>query len=154
MLPASRRSFFKRMAAVLGGGATLAAASNASATMPVPAGFQRVVYHLSDLDKVQFVLGNIKNHIAGKGGPDKIKIALVVHGPALNHFVKGKADPKIEMSVAKHLSVGVGFFACGNTMTALDIAEDQLVNGFEIVSEGGVTKLADLQADGWLYLRP
>ena len=43
----------------------------------------KVAYHLSDLDKVDFVLGNIRNHYNGMGGPDKVTIALVVHGPAL-----------------------------------------------------------------------
>jgi hypothetical protein len=42
----------------------------------------KVVYHLSDLDKVDFVLGNIRNHFDGMGGPNKVTIALVVHGPA------------------------------------------------------------------------
>ncbi|HEY2136265.1 MAG TPA: hypothetical protein VGH49_10270, partial [Xanthobacteraceae bacterium] len=46
----------------------------------------KVVYHLSDLDKAAFVLGNIDHHLAGAGGPDKVTIALVVHGPALRAF--------------------------------------------------------------------
>src|SRR4029077_16318731 len=40
----------------------------------------KVVYHLSDLDKVEFVMGNIRNHYNGMGGADKVTIALVVHG--------------------------------------------------------------------------
>jgi hypothetical protein len=59
--------------------ATGASAAQASATP----GKLRVVYHLSDSDKVIFVLGNMQNHIKGLGGPDKIALALVVHGPAL-----------------------------------------------------------------------
>ena len=35
----------------------------------------KVVYHLADLDKVDFVLGNIRNHFNGMGGPDKVTIA-------------------------------------------------------------------------------
>jgi intracellular sulfur oxidation DsrE/DsrF family protein len=63
----------------------------------------KVVYHLSDLDKVSFVLGNITNHYEGMGGPDKVTIALVVHGPAL---------------------------------------------------KGGVVRIAELQGQGYAYLRP
>jgi hypothetical protein len=40
----------------------------------------KVVYHLSDLDKVSFVLGNIQNHFDGVDGPDHVTIALVIHG--------------------------------------------------------------------------
>ena len=46
----------------------------------------KAVYHLSDMEKVHFVLGNIDNHLAGVGGPDKLTIQLVVHGPALKAF--------------------------------------------------------------------
>src|SRR5438128_1184493 len=41
----------------------------------------KVAYHLSDADRVNFVLGNIKNHYEGTGG--NVEIVLVVHGPAL-----------------------------------------------------------------------
>ena len=50
----------------------------------------KVVYHLSDLDKVDFVLGNIRNHYAGMGGPDKVTIALVVHGPGAQSVSLGR----------------------------------------------------------------
>ena len=53
----------------------------------------KVAYHLSDLDKVDFVLGNIRNHYNGMGGPDKVTIALVVHGPALKAFHTASATP-------------------------------------------------------------
>src|SRR6202163_2222407 len=53
----------------------------------------KVVYHLSDLDKVDFVMGNIRNHYSGMGGPDKVTIALVVHGPALKAFHLSSATP-------------------------------------------------------------
>ena len=66
-----------------------AAFSTALATKPAGAAAMdgsKVVYHLVDLDKVEFVLGNIRNHFDGVGGPNKVTIALVVHGPALKAF--------------------------------------------------------------------
>ena len=47
---------------------------------------RKVVYHLADLDKVAFVLGNIQNQSRAWAGPDKVSIALVIHGPALRAF--------------------------------------------------------------------
>ncbi len=38
----------------------------------------KVAYHLSDADKVAFVLGNIQNHL--DGGPKGVEIVLVVQG--------------------------------------------------------------------------
>src|SRR6202034_3989112 len=52
----------------------------------------KVVYHLADLDKVAFVLGNIDNHLAGVGGPEKVTIELVIHGPALRAFHASAAN--------------------------------------------------------------
>jgi len=46
-----------------------------SATKPASAATtdgSKVVYHLTDLDKVDFVLGNIRNHFDGVGGPNKV----------------------------------------------------------------------------------
>ena len=37
----------------------------------------KVVYHLTDFDKVGFALNNIKNHYEGVGGPANVTIALV-----------------------------------------------------------------------------
>src|SRR5579862_7623807 len=62
---------------------TVVAANRAAAA---GAEFGKAVYHLSDLDKVDFVFGNIRNHYNGMGGPDHVTIALVVHGPALKAF--------------------------------------------------------------------
>jgi len=114
----------------------------------------RVAYHLSDADKVGFVLGNIDNHIVGAGGPDKIEIVLVVHGPALTAFHQSKANPDITKRVAKISTAGVELDACGNTMTGQGVDLADLLPGFVRVDQGGVTRLAELQAAGYAYLRP
>src|SRR5260221_14448171 len=76
-MPISRRAF-SRLFAVAG----LIAAPMAAKAAADP-GLPKVVYHLSDIEKVGFVLVNIDNHIKGMGGPAKGVIALVVHGPPL-----------------------------------------------------------------------
>ena len=149
----SRRFVLSRLFPGLAGGA--AAVVPAAASSPAAADtVQKVVYHLSEPTRVNFVLGNIKNHIAGKGGPDKVRIVLVIHGPALDAFANGKANPDIRLQVAGRAQDGVSFVACGNTMKFLGLGTDDMLQGFEIAEEGGVTRIADLQADGYLYLRP
>ncbi|UVC11818.1 DsrE family protein [Rhizobium sp. TH2] len=113
-----------------------------------------MVYHLSEPTRVNFVMGNIKNHIAGKGGPDKVKIVLVVHGPALESFVSSKANPDMKRQIEGRVGDGVSFVACGNTMSARKLALTDMPDGFEVAEEGGVVRIADLQADGYLYIRP
>src|ERR1700733_15448223 len=53
----------------------------------------KVAYHLSDLDKVDFVLGNIRNHYNGMGGRENVTIVLDIHGPALKAFGVVGATP-------------------------------------------------------------
>ena len=65
----------------------------------------KVVYHLADLDKVGFVLGNIRNQFDGMGGPRHVTIALVVHGPAFKAFHLDGASPATAQDVAAFRNV-------------------------------------------------
>ena len=114
----------------------------------------RVAYHLSDKEKVQFVLGNIANHIKGMGGPDKVRIALVVNGPALFAFAAKDANADVARRLNQTAGFGVELGACGNTLDAQKLSVADLLPGFVRVDEGGVVRLAQLQAAGWAYLRP
>lgn len=113
-----------------------------------------VVYHVSDEAKVPFVLNNIGNHIDGVGGPENIHIVLVSHGPAVKRFVDIEAVDKDRSTIAKLQEQGVEFNACANTLTALGIEPDELLADFVIAEKGGVTRIAELQSQGYLYLRP
>jgi len=115
---------------------------------------QKVVYHLSDVEKVTFVLGNIQNHIAGVGGPEYVDIVLVVHGPALKSFHKIMADPDVKQAVDNLKEEGVDLNACANTMKAQHVDEGGLLPGFVKVDQGGVVRIAQLQGDGYVYIRP
>ena len=115
---------------------------------------RKVVYHLTDLDKVAFVLGNIQNHFDGMGGPDKVTIALVVHGPALKAFHAASANPDVTRRVAKFAKAGTQLTACGHTMKAQEVTLQDLLPGFVAADEGGVVRVAELQSQGYVYLRP
>ncbi|UVK40893.1 DsrE family protein [Mesorhizobium sp. AR10] len=113
---------------------------------------QKVAYHLSDVDKVNFVLGNIKNHYEGTGG--NVDIALVVHGPALAAFKSKGISAAISGRFAGLVEGGLSPHACTNTMHGMDIALTDLLEGFHAADKGGVVKLAELQRQGYVYLRP
>jgi uncharacterized protein len=131
------------------------AASRAGAATETPASAKlKVVYHLSDLDKVTFVLGNIQNHIDGVGGPDNVTIALVIHGQALRAFHSASANPDISKRVGQFSKAGLEFAACGNTMKSQNVGLKDLLPGFVAAERGGVVRIAELQSQGYLYLRP
>jgi intracellular sulfur oxidation DsrE/DsrF family protein len=114
----------------------------------------KVVYHLADLDKVDFVLRNIANHYEGMGGPDKVTIALVVHGPALEAFHAAGAEERLTHSTAQLAGDGLELDACINTMRAQNVTLKDLLPSFIVAEKGGVVRLAELQGQGYAYLRP
>lgn len=145
------------LATALGAAGALLAAGSRSARAETgePAkDAAKVVYHLSDVDKVAFVLGNIENHLAGVGGPDKVTIALVVHGPALRAFHAAGASPDTARRLAGFVKSNVRFNACANTMRGQNVALKDLLPGFSVAERGGVVLIAELQAQGYVYLRP
>ncbi len=115
---------------------------------------QRVVYHVADENKVMFALNNIRNHIKGVGGPENAEIVLVVHGPGLKAFHDIQATEKVKEGVASLQKDGVQFNACGNTMRVQAVETDELIPGFIRVDQGGVVRIAELQQQGYLYIRP
>src|SRR5215475_16174117 len=94
-----RRNMLTAAAAAIG--AMFAAASKAAQAAPEAPDKAKAVYHLTDYDKVNFVLGNIKNHYEGVGGPDKVTLALVVHGSALKAFHAASAAPPLVKRTAE-----------------------------------------------------
>jgi uncharacterized protein len=135
-------------------GAAFAASRAAGATDPAPAAKLKVVYHLNDLDKVSSVLGNIQNHFDGVGGPDHVTIALVIHGQALRSFHTASANPDIIGRVRQFAKAGVEIAVCGNTMKSQKVELKDLLPGLVRVEQGGVVRIAELQSQGYLYLRP
>jgi intracellular sulfur oxidation DsrE/DsrF family protein len=135
-------------------GVVLAAVTGARRAQAAAPDKQKVVYHLNDLDKVAFVLGNIRNHFDGVGGPEHVTIALVVRGPALKAFQTAAANPDISKRVAEFSKAGLQMNACGNTMKATHITLNDLLPGFISADAGGVVRLAELQGQGYVYLRP
>jgi uncharacterized protein len=146
-----RRNILAGLLTATGGLFAAAGATRAKAAAPDKA---KVVYHLSDLDKVHFVLGNIKNHYDGVGGPERVTIELVVHGPALKAFHAASANMDNRKRVAEFSKIGLRLAACGNTMRGQHIELKDLLPGFVVADKGGVVRIAELQSMGYVYLRP
>jgi len=135
-------------------GMAFTASPAAAASEAEPPGKLKVVYHLADLDRVHFVLGNMQNHLDGVGGPDHVTLALVVHGPALRAFHAESANWDIAHRVGQFSKIGMELAACGNTMISQNVTLRDLLPGFVSAEKGGVVRLAELQSQGYQYLRP
>ena len=135
-------------------GAMLPAAFAVSRAGAATATGAKAAYHLADLEKVEFVLHNITSHYRGMGGPENVTIALMVHGPALKGFHLAEASPAVTQLLADLSKAGLQFSACINTMRATNVTLTDLLPGFTVADKGGVVRLAELQAQGYAYLRP
>ena len=147
-----RRNMLTAAAAAIG--AAFAAAGKAAQAAPEAPDKAKAVYHLTDYDKVNFVLGNIKNHYEGVGGPDKVTIALVVHGSALKAFHSASTTPWTVRQTNELSKSGLELNACTNTMKSQSVSLKDLVPGFVAAERGGVVRIAELQSQGYVYLRP
>ena len=97
----------------------------ASAAIPALAAEKlNVVYHVSEAEKVAFVVGNIQNHIDGVGGPENVHIVLVAHGPAVNAFNDIEATDRVRSGLAKLNDQGVELAMCGNTLKGFGVSLD------------------------------
>src|SRR5436853_7721218 len=69
----------------------------------------KVLYHVDgkDLEVAKYALALINKHIDAEGGPDKIDVELVVHGPALTLFEQDKIDPELQKRFDQALKNGV-----------------------------------------------
>jgi uncharacterized protein len=114
----------------------------------------QIVYHLVDAERVAMALGNLRNHVVGAGGPGAATFACVVLGPALKSFRRQSGDLAAAEDMHALLADGVQFYACANTLKAQKWTLDDLQSGFLLAEKGGVTLVADLQAQGYAYIRP
>lgn len=114
----------------------------------------KVVYHVTEFERVPFVLGNIENHIKGVGGPENVEIILVAHGTAVKAFEKTSADKSLLERYGNLKKKGIEFDACGNTLNKDKLTLQDLPEGFVRIDQGGVVRIAELQHAGYIYIRP
>jgi len=115
---------------------------------------QKAVYHLADEDKVSFVLNNMRNHIEGVGGPQNVQLVLVMHGQVVKAFADIDAVDKVRNSVKALQADGVEVDVCANSLKVNKLAMSDMLPGLVEASAGGVVRIAELQSQGYVYIRP
>jgi intracellular sulfur oxidation DsrE/DsrF family protein len=117
----------------------------------------KVLYHVDgkDPDVAKYALALINKHIDAEGGPDKIDVELVVHGPALELFEKDKMDPEMTKRFDQIMEKGVKAEMCQVSMKAFGKTIENLAKGFvATLHPVAVKRIADLQKEGYLYIKP
>src|SRR2546421_10185505 len=117
----------------------------------------KVLYHVDgkDLEVAKYAMALINKHIDAEGGPDKIDVELVVHGPALELFDKDKMDPELKKRFEQIVEKGVHPEMCQVSMKLYNKTLDNLVKGFvATLHPVAVKRIADLQREGYIYIKP
>ena len=116
-----------------------------------------MVYHVDDKDPevAKYALALINKHIEAKGGPDKIDIVLVVHGPALKLFEAETVDPDLKDKLKVVVDKGTQAEMCQVSMKLFGTPLEKLVAGFKPTGHPvAVKRITDLQKQGYLYIKP
>jgi uncharacterized protein len=117
----------------------------------------KVLYHVDgkDPDVAKYALALINKHIEAEGGPDKIDVELVVHGPALELFEKDRMDPEMTKRFDQIIEKGVRAEMCQVSMKMFGKTLDNLAKGFvATLHPVAVKRIADLQKAGYIYIKP
>ncbi len=117
----------------------------------------KVLYHVDsdDLGVAKYAMALINKHIEAEGGPDKIDIVLVVHGPALKLFEAETVDPTLRDKLKVVIDKGAQAEMCQVSMKLFGTPLEKLVAGFQPTGHPvAVKRIADLQKEGYVYIKP
>lgn len=117
----------------------------------------KVLYHIDgpDISVAKYAMALINKHIEAEGGPDKIDVKVVIHGPALHLFDKEKFDTGLKKNFDLILAKGVKPEMCQVSMKAFKKPLESLATGLVPTEHPvAVKRIADLLADGYVYIKP
>ena len=120
-------------------------------------GKTKVVYHVDgkDLATATYAMALINKHIEAEGGPDKIDVVLVVHGPALELFKADTIDPTLKKKLKSAIDNGAQAEMCQVSMKLFGTPLEKLVAGFQPTEHPvAVKRIVDLQKEGYFYIKP
>jgi len=150
-------------ATLLAAGLALAATANAVDTSkPAKNGYkqQKVVYHVDDIAMAGAAFRNVKNHLNALGD-ENADIIVVTHSSGAFAMVDGAMGKKdkdgkpydFRDQIASLANRGVKFEICENTIRGKKIPKEK-INEFAKIVPSGVAQIAQLEQDGYVYLRP
>jgi intracellular sulfur oxidation DsrE/DsrF family protein len=113
-----------------------------------------VVYQFNEADPAyhEHVIFSVGAMLRKYG--DNIKIVVTAFGPGIHILLKKPRRPvttEIREKIASLSHYGVGFHACGNTLTALGLTEKDILP-FATYVDVGAADLMELQQKGYSYI--
>lgn len=116
---------------------------------------QKVVYHVNDINKAYGALRNVKNHLNALGDKNA-DIVVVTHSSGAFTLVDGAQDKRgrsFDSTIQTLANRGVRFEICANTIRGKKIDKNK-INLNAHITPSGVARVADLQQQGYIYVKP
>ncbi|MBU5483580.1 GNAT family N-acetyltransferase [Clostridium sp. MSJ-11] len=110
----------------------------------------KVLFHVDEKEKLDLGFKNIKN-LLNDLGEENTYIEMVVNGEAVEEL--RKEEFKYDNILNEIISSRVKIVACQNSLNAMEIKNEDLIESIFIVPSG-VGELARKQINGWAYIRP
>jgi len=109
----------------------------------------RIMFQVNEDDSKKWntVLSNVSNVQEELG---KVEVTVVAIGPGLGMI---KADALTANRVQDAMAAGVRFVACGNSMQAMHLTRDDMIDRIDY-ARAGYVEIMRLQQQGWVYIRP
>jgi len=117
---------------------------------------QKVIYHINykEMGRFSATLANMSNHIAAVG-EDNIDLKAMVHGEAIEIFMRATEDDALQITLDSARFGGVQFLICGNSLDGYNITREALYDVAEDdVVQAGLPEIVKLQQQGYFYVRP
>jgi len=109
----------------------------------------RVVFHLTEIERANLALNNVRNLLA-ELGEDQVDAEVVTNSEGVKALLKaGPGAERIDELSAK----GVRFVLCSKSLKAMGLEKAEFVTIAEVVPSG-TGELVKKQAEGWAYVRP
>jgi intracellular sulfur oxidation DsrE/DsrF family protein len=116
--------------------------------------WEKVVFHLDETRNARWALMLARSYLDDS---PKAKIVIVAYGPGIDFLVNDAQDKNgnpYDHRVQTLVDRGVEFRVCATTLSARDVAKDDLLEPVSIVPSG-ISEIARLQLkEGYAYLKP
>lgn len=112
-----------------------------------------VIQVSTDDPRTQTIALNNAVNLQKDYGMDNVVIEIVAYGPGFGLLTQGNKQASRVKSLAMQ---NIHFSACGNTMAKISEKtgkEPKLTEGVQVV-KAGVSRIMELQQDGYAYVRP
>lgn len=116
--------------------------------------WEKVVFHLDEVVNARWALMLARSYMDDS---PTAKIVFVAYGPGVDFLMEGAEDKggnPYDHRIQTLVERGVEFRICATTLSARDIAKEDLLDAASIVPSG-ISEIARLQLkEGYAYLKP